>query len=426
MSRVYEIRCPVHGFIEIDEWERDIINHPTFQRLRRIRQLGLTDYVYPGAMHTRFEHSLGVMHVATQLYDAIVKRSKELLVAELNYNDEGLSRHRRVVRLAALLHDVGHSPFSHASEELFPKRASVKGEHLTHEDYSAAIIRTHFRELIEGHALGKNFAIRADDVAALIDGSTQNPALLFWREVISGQMDADRMDYLLRDSYHLGVQYGRYDLDRLLNTVCAILGTRQEQEKNLAMRVGVQEGGWHALESLILARYYMFTQVYFHPTRMAYDHHIQWVLRTLLPKGQYPDLKHLDAYLEWDDARVWGEIVAGKADKHGEIILQRRHYRAVFWTSDVYGPTDEQNLERARKCLKKLLKFEAKADKSWYKVGVTDVPILMEQGGRRALSALSFPVQYLKPIRKVILYVDLNDRAEAQRRLQAESLYDRR
>jgi HD superfamily phosphohydrolase len=100
--RTYEIRCPVHGFIPIDDWEKEIINHRVFQRLKRIRQLAWTDQVYPGAMHTRFEHSLGVMHVATRLFDAIVERSKEVLRTELTYTENGFGRDRKMVRLAAL------------------------------------------------------------------------------------------------------------------------------------------------------------------------------------------------------------------------------------------------------------------------------------------------------------------------------------
>src|SRR6266496_5129923 len=116
----YEFRCPIHGFIEIDDWERDIISQPAFQRLRRIRQLAWTDYVYPGAMHSRFEHSLGVMHMATLLYDSIAVRSWPQLQDMLGYNESGKYRNRQLVRLAALLHDVGHGPFSHAAEELTP------------------------------------------------------------------------------------------------------------------------------------------------------------------------------------------------------------------------------------------------------------------------------------------------------------------
>src|SRR5258708_5085238 len=103
----YEIRCPVHGFIRLNDWEMEIITQMPFQRLRRIRQLAWTDYVYPGAMHSRFEHSLGVMHTATLLYDAIVRNSREVLEAELAYDEAGFRRYRQLVRLAALLHDVG-------------------------------------------------------------------------------------------------------------------------------------------------------------------------------------------------------------------------------------------------------------------------------------------------------------------------------
>ena len=112
--RQFDIRCPIHGFVKLSAWEREIINQPAYQRLRRIRQLAWTDYVYPGAMHTRFEHSLGVMHVATLLYDAIGRNSKEVLEQEYSFKQDDFRRNEQLVRLAALLHDLGHSPFSHA------------------------------------------------------------------------------------------------------------------------------------------------------------------------------------------------------------------------------------------------------------------------------------------------------------------------
>src|SRR5438094_599058 len=151
---------------------------PAFQRLRRIRQLAWTDYVYPGAMHTRFEHSLGVMHTATLLYDAIRQRSKGILEAELAYNEDGLKRDRQLVRLAALLHDVGHGPFSHAAEELFPLREN--GTKYKHEQYSAAIVRTELRSVIEDHPLNANYGFKADDVASLLEGSSRARQSLFW------------------------------------------------------------------------------------------------------------------------------------------------------------------------------------------------------------------------------------------------------
>src|SRR5437870_5912076 len=109
VNREYEIRCPVRGFITLNDWEWEIISHPAFQRLHRIRQLGWTDQVYPGAMHTRFEHSLGVMYVATRLYEAIAERSAVTLKSEMAYNDDGLRRDRILVRLTTLLHDLGHT-----------------------------------------------------------------------------------------------------------------------------------------------------------------------------------------------------------------------------------------------------------------------------------------------------------------------------
>ena len=103
----FEIRDPIHGFVQINEWERQIIDDPTFQRLRRIKQLAWTDMVYPGAVHNRFEHSLGVMHVATRMFDAIATKEEKFLKSELKYTDAGLDRDRVLLRLACLLHDIG-------------------------------------------------------------------------------------------------------------------------------------------------------------------------------------------------------------------------------------------------------------------------------------------------------------------------------
>src|SRR5439155_13424972 len=118
-----------------------------------------------------------------------------------------------------------------------------------HEHYSAAIVRRDFRDVIEGHLLNRNYDLTAENVAAVLEGSAAAGNAAFWRELIIGQMDADRMDYLLRDSLHAGVQYGEFDLERLVHTVVAVRGNEGE-----GPRLGVSEGGWHAAEALILAR----------------------------------------------------------------------------------------------------------------------------------------------------------------------------
>ena len=135
------------------------------------------------------------------------------------------------------MHDIGHSPFSHASEELFPTRENGDARY-EHEDYSAAIIRTVLKDVIENHPLNKNYGLTADQIADLIEGNASAGGALFWRELITGQIDADRMDYLLRDSLHCGVDYGRYDLPRLVNTVQVISSKDHGGPRSVLAREG--------------------------------------------------------------------------------------------------------------------------------------------------------------------------------------------
>jgi HD superfamily phosphohydrolase len=409
--RTYEIRCPVHGFIPISDWEREIIDQPAFRRLRRIRQLAWTDMVYPGAMHTRFEHSLGVMHVASRLYDAIVERSGEVLKHELSYNDDGLKSDRVLVRLTALLHDVGHTPFSHASEELFPLREDGKSRY-KHEHYSAAIIRTHLRDAIEKHPLGQNYRLRADDIAALLEGSVSAGRALFWRELIDGQLDADRMDYLQRDSLHTGVGYGRFDWQRLVNSVEAV-----PVPDSRGLRLGVSEGGFHAAEALVLARYFMFTQVYFHKTRMAYDHHLHEALKSILPGGCFsaPVGKGLEDFLKWDDWRVLGALANGEGGDHGRRLAGRDHFREAYHTPEAPGQEDLATLDRVRTELGAIVQAEQKAEKSWYKVGIPDIPVRSDNPGHpvRPLSDFSNMLAKLRANEMVRLYCRDDDKERA-------------
>jgi len=178
--------------------------------------------VYPGATHTRFEHSLGVMHLATLMYDAIISNedNKKILEEMLSYNEIGLKKDRQLVRLSSLLHDVGHAPFSHASEEIMPINGQT-GKHHKHEDYTTAMIKGPLKSTIENHQINRNnFGITAEEVAGLIEGNAKILGdRIFWKVIISSQLDADRGDYLLRDSHHIGVKYGVYDHSRLINTL---------------------------------------------------------------------------------------------------------------------------------------------------------------------------------------------------------------
>lgn len=347
-GHIFEIRDPVYGFITFNEWEREIIDSPIFQRLRRIRQLALTDLIYPGAMHTRFEHSLGVMHLATRMYDKIIEdeANKRVLKEKLHYDEAGFKRDRQVVRLAALLHDRGHAPFSHASEELFPFKSENK--RFKHEDYTVAIIKGPLRSFIEEHPLNRNYRISADEVAGLISGDIgMLGSRIFWKVLISSQLDADRCDYLLRDSIHIGVKYGLYDIERLLATISLGLQISEEDENVV---LGVQEGGWHVAEALIIARYQMFTQVYYHKTRRAYDYMLKEAIKETIK--QYPSPADIENFLKYDDFYLWS-LMEEKNSIWFKMIKERKHIRIVKETRETPSTQELSNIEKIKQCLER-------------------------------------------------------------------------
>ena len=209
---VHRIRCAVHGFIHYSDRERLIIDHHVFRRLRYIRQLALTELVYPGATHTRFEHSLGVMEMATRIFDrlAVEKGAQmEETFAEVEVlHEDAMARARQVCRLAALLHDTGHGCFSHAAEP-------VLHEGSDHESLTVRLLKT--PEFLGTLLDEKFFEGCAKLTASLIKPESDfAPQMQILRDIVSGEVDADRSDYLLRDSHHCGVDYGRFDHRRLI------------------------------------------------------------------------------------------------------------------------------------------------------------------------------------------------------------------
>lgn len=364
------------------------------------------------------------MHIATLLYDSIVGSSSQVLQSTFGYTEAGLIRDRQKVRLAALLHDIGHSPFSHGSEDLFPDRltSEANGKRYRHEDYSFALIRRPLKEAIENDEWNrKNYGITAEDVAAIIEGSPTAGPALFWRDLLSGQLDADRMDYLLRDSYHTGVSYGKYDLHRLVATVRAFEDRRPGQK---TPRIGVSTGGWHAAEALILARYYMHKQVYFHKTRIAYDFHLCGALSDLLPGGQFPAPtdEGLKDYLQWDDWKVLGLLAQGKGGEHGQRLLTRKHYRLVYQTrenpKDLESlPTAEDELQRVRTALGEMMVASKRYANTWYKYDSVDIPVVDEHDSEdvRPLSEYSSLLNKFTAQDQDLLYVRPEDADDAKR-----------
>ena len=425
-AKTYDFRCPIHGFVSVDEWERDIVDHPVFQRLRRIRQLAWTEMTYPGAVHTRFEHSLGVMQTATRMFEQIWQR-REGELTQLKFLPTAKARHQIILRLAALLHDVGHSPFSHGGEGLLPD--APNGRPFKHEAYSAELVRHLMTDVIDDHPANKNnFEIKASQVADVIEAKATIGVLLFWRQLLDSQLDADRADYLLRDSHHTGVEYGRYDLERLVIS----LTVAQDPETEGPV-LAVDAGGWHTAEALIIARYMMFTQVYNHKTRTIYNHHLAGALRDLLGSEQasdgleHPDkfpppisIPHLNKYLAWDDWRVLGLLQAGDGGEHGKILRERMHYRMVYELpeSDVDPEVELERAAKVKEALGDMIAYEEDETPTWYKESAEIMIARGEDGNPKKdltpLSQTSRVVKALKPHRILRFYVKPEQRAEAE------------
>lgn len=229
------MRDPVHGYIHVDYqiiWE--LINAPEFQRLRRIHQLGGTHMVYHGAEHSRFSHSLGVYEIVRKM------------IEKVSGLKEALTQTEEVALLCAgLLHDVGHGPFSHSFESVTKTHHEVFTDRIINEDTPI-------------NAILKNYNLELPKIVSDIIAHRHSRNLL--TQIISSQLDADRMDYLLRDSYFTGVSYGEFDLSRILRTMMVIED-----------RIVIKESGIHAVEDYIMARYQMYWQVYLHPASRSFE-----------------------------------------------------------------------------------------------------------------------------------------------------------
>ncbi len=267
---VAEIRDPVHGYVKMTEVERDLIDSPFVQRLRRVHQLAGSYLVYPGAVHTRFEHVIGAMHVAGQIAESIAPTA--------SIDQDQIQQ----VRIAGLLHDVGHGPFSHMYEEVLADKGNV-----THEDISQRIVlETPIRDILAKNGFSPK---KMSDFA--VGKQTGFPP--FMNEIIAGGLSADMMDYLLRDSYFTGVEYGKVDTQRVIDSLRVADG-----------HLVIEEAALNAFEALLLARYEMFKAVYFHRTVRAAELMLVHSMKLADEALGLTDISDLDRYLELTDEIV--------------------------------------------------------------------------------------------------------------------------
>lgn len=359
----YELRDPIHGFFTVTQNELRIIDSPAFQRLRRIHQLGTTFLIYPSAEHTRFAHSIGVMTMATRVFDSLIKKHQLIL----NWDNDEIAKYRQMLRLACLLHDVGHGPFSHASDDLF---APEVGDH---EQMGANIIQeTKIGDIVD--EIGRDFGFNRVHISDLLTVGLPGKEYRLLRDILTGELDADKMDYLLRDSLYCGVEYGKYDLNRILKTLALY-------PEGKTLKLVVEEGGVQAVESLVMARYYMFVQVYLHKTRRVYDEILIRFIKESLKGNRYPST--VDEYLKWDDNRVLE--MAKESTGWGYRFLHRNHFKQVF-----AGPKRQPQTDSEFKELKQV--FMDIEHMFGYDKVITDAyqksPIKFESEGEPTISIL--------------------------------------
>jgi HD superfamily phosphohydrolase len=347
MPRTYwgEIKDPVHGYVYITEEEKDLIDSFPVQRLHRLRQLAGAEYVYPGANHTRFEHSVGVMHLASRVAE---NPNISLLVSE---------EEAEMIRVAGLLHDIGHGPFSHVFEQLLDKRLGK-----THEDITAWLIR---------NSEVKDILIRVgcsvQDVAELAVGRLHRKGKAFMDQIISSAVDVDKQDFIVRDTFHTGAEYGFIDVSRLVHTLDELSGD-----------LAVDLGALSALESLIIARIESFRSIYYHRVGRA----AQIMLATAMEKADdelgLTKFKTPEEYMAMDDYTVWSMLKDCKESCPTIMNLENRKmlkcaYERTFYEKDAMV-SNIFSREANRQQLQMDIAREAKVDEKDVYIDVPTVP----------------------------------------------------
>jgi len=327
-KKIYD---PVHGFIRLSNQERDLIDSYAFQRLHYIHQLGVSYLVYPGASHTRFEHSLGVMEVATEIFDKILENSP------YRPDEESVAYWRQVVRFAALCHDLGHLPFSHVGE----KRILGTGGH---EVWTAALIQSSFlspiwerfladfpdrdvmKDIIKT-SIGEN---KLKAVSEAFKDEKFSPWEKVMGQIITGDFfGADRIDYLLRDARCTGVSYGLFDYHQLIEMLRILPCVEGD-----GLTLGVEENGIESCEALLLARHFMHKRVYQYPSVQAYSFHMSRFMEKIYEKET--PLLSLGKYLSYTDNEILAELKRAFLDPSHEshedalpLFVRESRYLAV-------------------------------------------------------------------------------------------------
>jgi HD superfamily phosphohydrolase len=320
-----EIRDVIHGSIPIDAIELPVLDSKYFQRLRQIKQLGFAEYSFPSATHNRYIHSLGAMCVASKAYDSIFGNQ--------------FPKFKATVRLAALLHDIGHAPLSHTTEfampnvhelNLHPK--SLPSRQANHEDFTLKIIlNSDLSKIIE--TSGKEFGITPNHIAGLIDPAFKPKDTFFLekldgvqvdffpilKQLISSELDADRMDYLRRDSLNSGVSYGQFDADWIISNLTYYIS-------NGKCYLALQHRALYSFEDFLISRFHMFLMVYFHYKSVIYDEMLFQYFNS--PDCNYKLPADIEEYCKINDAHLHTHL-ANSTNPWAQRISAKKPYRML-------------------------------------------------------------------------------------------------
>lgn len=284
---------PIHGFIFFEDWETDLIQSIPFKRLQGIHQIGPAHFVYSGGCHKRFDHSLGTCFIATQIYDKISKNTELIEKLIPDFGEKERNYWRKILRAASLCHDLGHPPFSHLAETAL---LGNKG----HEEWTMHLIRSEFfKPIWEAAGLDTETIVKIS-----VGESVYEKPFTQWETIVSEILTgdffgADRIDYLLRDSYFTGLAYGSFDYHQLIDTLRLL-------ELNGRVELGMTEDGLESTYALLLARYFMHKRLYQNPSVKSYSYHLKEVIKQFFEGKPYLD--SVEEYIKVNDYDVMSEI----------------------------------------------------------------------------------------------------------------------
>ncbi len=343
-----EVRDPLHGAIQVLGGEEAVVDHPFVQRLRGIKQMGFSELPFPGAVHTRYAHSLGAMELAGRAFDSAFRQ-------EPFSSPVARARFRQVVRVGALCHDLGHAPFSHCTEFAMPTLRALGVEAYTpgevasrldhtasHEDYTILVLtRSDLAAVI-----AREFPFTGQHVAALVSQEVAVPDDFFidngrdfrrvLSQLISSELDVDRLDYLVRDSYYSGARYGQIDANWLLSN----LEWHEGDDGDVSLALDGR--GVYAFDDFMIARYHMFMSVYFHHKSVVFEELLKRHFASSSRRWTFP--ADVEAYLPLDDVAMHAYL-RNCTDEWAQRIVHRRPFRRVL---EKHGSAPEVNLSGAQ------------------------------------------------------------------------------